>query len=158
MQEWVKTTSKFAAFLWLMYYFSHRNFPIYSVSVSLWTSLLLSLSLPNSWLLYSVTALSHSIVSNFLWPHPMDWSPPGSSVHGIPQARILEWVSIPFSRGCSRLRDWTFVSCIGRWILYHWATWEFTFSNRCNSKYEDSSASFWGIGFIIPMCYRNTKY
>ena len=30
---------------------------------------------------------------------PMDWSPPGSSVHGILQARILEWVAIPFSRG-----------------------------------------------------------
>ena len=32
---------------------------------------------------------------------PMDWSPPGSSVHGILQARILEWVAIRFFRGCS---------------------------------------------------------
>ena len=38
---------------------------------------------------------------------PMDGSPPGSSVHGILQARILKWVAIPFSRGSSQPRDWT---------------------------------------------------
>ena len=38
---------------------------------------------------------------------PMDCSPPGSSVHGILQARILEWVAISFSRGSSRPRDQT---------------------------------------------------
>ena len=43
---------------------------------------------------------------------PMDCSPPGSSVHGIFQAWILEWVAISFSRGCSRPRDWTRVSRI----------------------------------------------
>ena len=43
---------------------------------------------------------------------PMDCSPPGSSVHEILQARILAWVAIPFSRGSSRPRDWTQVSCI----------------------------------------------
>ena len=43
---------------------------------------------------------------------PMDCSRPGSSVHGILQARILEWVAISFSRGSSRLRDRTQVSCI----------------------------------------------
>ena len=37
--------------------------------------------------------------------NPMDYSPRGSSVHGILQARILEWVAIPFSRGSSRPRD-----------------------------------------------------
>ena len=54
--------------------------------------------------------------------NPMDCSPLGSSVHEIFQARVLEWVAIPFSRGSSRPRDWTCiscVSCIGRWILYH---------------------------------------
>jgi len=51
----------------------------------------------------------------------MECSPPGSSVHGISQARILEKVAISFSRGSSWLRDWTCVSCIGRWSLYHWA-------------------------------------
>ena len=43
---------------------------------------------------------------------PMDCSPPGSSVRGILQARILEWVSMPSSRGSSRPRDRTQVSCI----------------------------------------------
>ena len=56
---------------------------------------------------------------------PMDCSLPGSSVHGILQARILEWIAISFSRGSSWPRDQTLVSCIsciGRWILYYWAT------------------------------------
>ena len=42
----------------------------------------------------------------------MDCSPPGSSVHGISQARILEWGVIPFSRAFSQLRDRTCVSCL----------------------------------------------
>ena len=42
----------------------------------------------------------------------MDWGLPGSSFHGILQARILEWVAIPFSRGSSRFRGQTCVSCI----------------------------------------------
>ena len=44
--------------------------------------------------------------------NPMDWNPLGSSVHGISQARILEWVAISSSRGSSQPRDWTCVSCI----------------------------------------------
>ena len=55
---------------------------------------------------------------------PVNGSPLGSSVHGISQARILEWVASSFSRRCSRPRDQTQVSCIGRWILYHHATGE----------------------------------
>ena len=54
---------------------------------------------------------------------PIDYSPPGSSVHGIFQASILEWVAMPSSRGSSRPRDRTHISrivCIGRQILYHW--------------------------------------
>ena len=54
----------------------------------------------------------------------VDYSQPGSSVRGISQARILEWVSISFSRGSSWLRDGTHVSCMSRRILYHWAMWE----------------------------------
>ena len=56
---------------------------------------------------------------------PLDCSPPGSSVHGILQARILEWVAISSSRGSSQPRDWTHISCIScisRRILYHWVT------------------------------------
>ena len=53
---------------------------------------------------------------------------PGTVTHqaplskGISQSRTLEWVAISFSRGSSTLRDWTHVSCIGRQILYLWAT------------------------------------
>ena len=46
----------------------------------------------------------------------MDCSPPGSSVRGILQARILEWGAISFSRGSSWPRDWTCISCVGRRI------------------------------------------
>ena len=53
-----------------------------------------------------------------------DCSRPGSSVPGISQARKLEWVAISSSRGPSWPRNWTCISCIGRWILYHWASWE----------------------------------
>ena len=49
---------------------------------------------------------------------------PGSSVHGISQARMLEWVVISFCRKSSLPRDRTHVSCIGRWIFNHWTTWE----------------------------------
>ena len=50
---------------------------------------------------------------------PMDCTPPGFSVYGNPQARILEWVTIYFSRGSFQPRDQTHISCIGRWVLYH---------------------------------------
>ena len=48
----------------------------------------------------------------FLLYDPTDCSLPGSSVHRILQARIMEWIAIPFSRESSRPRDWTWVSCI----------------------------------------------
>ena len=54
----------------------------------------------------------------------MNQSLPGSSVHGIFQTKILEWVAIPFTRVSSQPSDWTQVFCIGRQILYHWATWK----------------------------------
>ena len=54
--------------------------------------------------------LSHSVESDSL--RPMDYSPPGSSVHGILQARILEWVAMPSYRGSSQPRDRTQVSRI----------------------------------------------
>ena len=54
--------------------------------------------------------------------NPTDCSPPGFSVHGILQARILEWVAISFSRGSSWPRDWTLVSCIAGRFFTIWAT------------------------------------
>ena len=54
----------------------------------------------------------------------MDYIPPGFSVNGILQARILEFVAIPFSRGSSWLRDQTRVSCIAGRFFTIWATRE----------------------------------
>ena len=54
--------------------------------------------------------------------NPVDCSALGSSVHGILQARILEWVAISFSRASSQPGDWThvsYISCTGRQALYH---------------------------------------
>ena len=59
-----------------------------------------------------------------LFCSPMDCSPPGSSAHRILQARTLECVAMPSFRGSPQSRDQTHVSCIDRWILYHWTTWE----------------------------------
>ena len=65
------------------------------------------------------------------WLHPpwipihylsMDCSPPGSLSMGIFQARILEWVAMPSSRGSSQPRDWTLVSCIAGGFFTIWAT------------------------------------
>ena len=52
------------------------------------------------------------------------FSLPGSSVRGIFQARVLEWVTISFSRGSSQTRDWTWVSCIAGRRFTVWATRE----------------------------------
>ena len=71
--------------------------------------------------LYSVIQLCPTLCKS------IDCSSLGSPVHGIFPARILEWTAISSSRGSSWPRDWTHISCIsciGRWILYRWATWE----------------------------------
>ena len=57
---------------------------------------------------------------------PRHCSPPGSSVHMVLQARVLEWGATPSYKGSSPPRDRTRASCfscIGRRILYHWASW-----------------------------------
>ena len=54
--------------------------------------------------------------------NPVNRNPPGSSVPGILQARILGWVDMPSSRESSQPRDRThisYVSCVGKWVLYH---------------------------------------
>ena len=67
--------------------------------------------------------LTRSAVSSSFWPQGL-YSLPGSSVHGIFQARILEWVAIPFSRGSSWPRDQTWVSCIAGGFFTVWASRE----------------------------------
>ena len=58
-----------------------------------------------------------------LWD-PVDYTLPGSSAHGVLQTRILEWISIAYSRGSSQPRDQTWVSCISGRFFTIWATWE----------------------------------
>ena len=75
-------------------------------------------------LFFMVTCPKHSLFLLFVVKscpspcNPMDCGLPGSSVHGIAQARILEWDTISFSRGSSWIRNWTCVSCLGRRILF----------------------------------------
>ena len=73
------------------------------------------------YLFISVCVCAQSCLT--LWV-PMDCSPPGSSVHGIFQARILEWVAFSFSRGLFWPRDWTQVSHIAGRPFTIWATRE----------------------------------
>ena len=85
---------------------------------------------------------SHSCISNFCCYllaqlcltlcHPIEHSSPGSFVHVILQAIILEWVAVSSSRGSSWPRDWTHVSCVSctdKLIVYCWATGEVRSSN-----------------------------
>ena len=73
-----------------------------------------------------------------------DCSPSSSSVHGILQARILQWVTISYFRGSSQPRDGTllsFFSCIDRQILYHCTTWAVAY--YCNIRGLLSMAYYW---------------
>ena len=74
---------------------------------------------------------------------PMDCSLPGCSFHEILQARILEYVAIPFSQGSSQTRDWTrvsCVSCISRRSLYHWANESIHFFKGLHKKEEKAQS------------------
>ena len=75
--------------------------------------------------LQSLISVSSLVLVTQLCPtlrDPVGHSPAGSSVHEILQARILEWVAIPFSRGSSWPRDGTRVSCIAGGFFAIWAT------------------------------------
>ena len=99
---------------------------------------------------------SRSVMSNSLRPHGLYL--PGSSIHGIFQARLLEWVAIPFSRGSSQPRDWTWVSCIAGRLLTVWATEGLQGSNphRLHWKhevlttYQENSCFLGGWGGVWP--------
>ena len=74
-----------------------------------------------SWWSRRSSSIICSVVSSSLWPHRL--CPPGFSVHGILQARVLEWTAISSSRGSSPPRDWAqcllgLLDC--RWILHCW--------------------------------------
>ena len=76
---------------------------------------------------------------------PTDSSPPDSSLHGTLQARILEWVAIPFSRGSSQSRDWTQVSCIADRFFTVWLTGEAL--KQMKQRYFSLILIFWEAGF-----------
>ena len=92
---------------------------------------------------WGLLSFIHSVVSDSC--NPMDCSPPGSSVHGISQARILERVAVSFSKGSSLPRDWSWVSSIGTWILYHWATREALWNLLPWTKFESKWARVQGF-------------
>ena len=89
---------------------------------------------------------SGSVVSDSLQPRGL--SPPGFSVHGILQARILQWVAIPFCRGSSQPRDRTEVSCLSGRFFTIWATRE---ASKKLTSYSVclSEDTFTRIPFII---------
>ena len=80
----------------------------------------------------------------------MDCSPPGFSVHGILQVRILEWVAIPFSRGSSQPRDYTQVPCIAGRFFMVWATRERGLGQRSKSS-SSCSAYRWVFSLTCTM-------
>ena len=84
---------------------------------------------------------------------PKDGSPPGSSVHGIVQARILEWITIPVSRGSSQPRDRTQVSrIVGRFFIF-WAIAQTLMDNIFSKmKYKYKNFSRWRIWITLGLC------
>ena len=68
---------------------------------------------------------------------PMDCSLPGSSIHGIFQAIVLEWIDISFSRGSSQPRDWTRVSCTVDRCFTVWATREVPVLSNLHTNQSD---------------------
>ena len=117
------------------------------------------------------TAHLLTLLGLFLPCFPMNCSPPGSSVHGILQAKILEWVAIFFSRGSSWPRDQTYLSCVGRWILYYCITREALEEDRDISIFNDYRQGsclsdydirfyhpyFWGTNSLFLACNHWTK-
>ena len=83
-----------------------------------------------------------SLQSCLAWCDPLECSLPGSSVHGILQARILEWIAMLFSRGSSWPRDWTQISCTAGRFFTVWATREALYAEHImwNAGLDESQA------------------
>ena len=77
---------------------------------------------------------------------PMNCHTPGSSVHGILQARIQAWVATPFSRASSQPRDWTQVSCVAGRFFTNWATTKYNMTQRDKVIYSIQALSFQYVG------------
>ena len=101
--------------------------------------------------LHSPTLTSKVLVTQLCLTlrNPMDCSPPGSSVHGILQARILEWVAIPFSRGSSWPKNWTQVSWIAGIFFTIWATRKAQFTKQKQTySLREQTFGYWGWGRV----------
>ena len=93
----------------------------------------------------------------------MDCSLPGSSVHGISQTRILEWIAISFSMGSSWPRNGTCISCTGRQLLYCWATrgaWYCWYWHKISNK---DTLTMWllnwwtmELSWVFPFIFKTT--
>ena len=100
-------------------------------------SLWLKIHLNPEWESTDNSYLVIKLCLTLLWPK--DYSPPISSIHGIFQARILEWVAISFSRRSCLLKDQTQVSWIGKQILYCWVTREAPWITVVDGKKDSGS-------------------
>ena len=103
----LKTTGKKSKWAWRL---SNRNYPLLRKDKDL-------AEMETQW--YMKVLVAQSCLTLY---DPMDCSLPGSSVHGVLQARILEWVVIPFSRGSSHPRNQSQVSCTAGGFFTSWAT------------------------------------
>ena len=97
---------------------------------------------------YSVVV--HLLSCVWLFCDPMDCSPSGSSVHGISQARILEWVAISSSRGSSWARDRTLVSSVAGRFFTVWATREAPWQLQSHIITRTRLCLYWSI-FLHPL-------
>ena len=124
-----------------------------------WTTSLVWLIQPTSSLPLQISTVRARAKSLQVCPafcDPMDYSPLGSSVHGIIQARILEWIAMPSSRGSSWPRDRTcisHVSCIDRWVGFFTtsATREAQTSTEDETNTQEiysTSFSWFHLGFM----------
>ena len=92
---------------------------------------------------------------------PTDCSPPGSSVHGISQAKILEQAAVSYSRGSSQPRDqipvsWiSYVAFIHRWVLYHWASLVAQLVKNPPAMWE---TWVWSLGWEDPLEKRKATH
>ena len=126
--------SSYSSFLWSLYKLYHTGITYMNI---------------DSWLLLLACAKSPQLCL-ILWD-PMDGSPPGSSVHGILLARILELLALPFSRGSSHHRDWTQVSCIASGFFTIWATREvLSLDQGLASFFIESSVQFSSVAQLCP--------
>ena len=111
--------------LWNPYelcHFIYSSVPILTFSFDNCTIIVQSISIRGKWMKYVCVCLVAQLCQTLC--NPTDCNLPGSSVHGILQARILEWVAFPSSRGSSAPSDWTQVSHIAGRFFTIWSTRE----------------------------------